>query len=372
MMLTHRPTDFTIDADFPGGNIIIDSVDGDTVRLRQDRRTTTEWWFYWHFRVRNAAGRTIRFEFTDGDVFTAAGPCYSADGHAWQWLGREVVVNNGFSFSFPAGQSEGHFSLGIPYVERDLKTFLATRPAIQRETLCRTEQGRDATLLRLASAMRRRVVFLSARTHSCEAVASYALEGMLDFWLSDRSADGTYLREQVDWVVAPLVDPDGVEAGDQGKLRAPHDHNRDYSDQPLYAISRAIQDELQRHAGRLAMGLDLHCPWIRGHRNEDVYLVGPPPPREAAALRYAAILDQTHQGEIPCPAEKLLPFGVEWNTVPATSLANCVARVPGVELGVSIEIPYALASGVTMTVPRARALGADMARAIARFLSRVV
>jgi hypothetical protein len=51
-----------IRSDFPGGNIIVDAVDGSTVRLRQDWSTSAEWWFYWCFRVEDAAGKAVRFD----------------------------------------------------------------------------------------------------------------------------------------------------------------------------------------------------------------------------------------------------------------------------------------------------------------------
>ena len=51
-----------IDADHEGGNVIVERIDGDTVRLRQDLRDTQGWWFYWSFRVRGAAGRKVTFE----------------------------------------------------------------------------------------------------------------------------------------------------------------------------------------------------------------------------------------------------------------------------------------------------------------------
>lgn len=46
-----------IEADFPGGNILFDRIDGDDVYLRQDPRDTPDFWFYWYFRVRQAASR---------------------------------------------------------------------------------------------------------------------------------------------------------------------------------------------------------------------------------------------------------------------------------------------------------------------------
>ena len=45
-----------IDADFPGGNILVERVDGNTAYIRQDLRDTTGHWFCWYFRVTGAAG----------------------------------------------------------------------------------------------------------------------------------------------------------------------------------------------------------------------------------------------------------------------------------------------------------------------------
>ena len=68
-----------IDAAFPGGNILVDRIEGDAVHLRQDLRDTAGDWFYWAFRVRGAAGRTLAFTFVT-DKFAARGPAISDDG----------------------------------------------------------------------------------------------------------------------------------------------------------------------------------------------------------------------------------------------------------------------------------------------------
>ena len=39
-----------VDANFPGGNILVEAMRGDTVWLRQDLRTNIDDWFYWNFR----------------------------------------------------------------------------------------------------------------------------------------------------------------------------------------------------------------------------------------------------------------------------------------------------------------------------------
>ena len=53
-----------VDANLPAGNVVVEGISGDTVRLRQDLRDTAGEWFYWAFRVTGAAGRTLTFDFT--------------------------------------------------------------------------------------------------------------------------------------------------------------------------------------------------------------------------------------------------------------------------------------------------------------------
>ena len=76
-----------ITASYPGGNIRVLSVEGDTVKLAPDLRTTTEDWFYWSFRVDGAAGRTITFDFCGHEYVSYWGPAVSHDNRNWKWLG---------------------------------------------------------------------------------------------------------------------------------------------------------------------------------------------------------------------------------------------------------------------------------------------
>ena len=72
-----------------------------------------------------------------------------------------------------------------------------------------------------------RYLVLTARHHACESMASHVLEGILSGVLADDDC-GRRWREGWQVVAAPFMDKDGVEDGDQGKNRRPHDHNRDY------------------------------------------------------------------------------------------------------------------------------------------------
>ena len=371
---------FTVDAAFPGGNILLDQIEGEVVSVRQDLRDTRGDWFYWHFRVRGAAGRTLTFNFTKGNVIGVRGPAVSPDGGTtWSWLGAAACQGASFRYAFPAGADDVRFGFAIPYLESHLRAFLARHaadPALKAETLCTSRKGRDVELLRAGrlDGEPDHRVFLTARHHCCESLASYAMEGLLDFVLADADA-GAWLRRHVEILAVPFVDKDGVEDGDQGKNRKPHDHNRDYV-QALYPEVKAIRARVPAWSGgKLRVALDLHCPWIRGEHNEVIYFVGgPEAENEARVATLAAILESVRKGPLVYRAGDNLPFGTSWNTgTKEPSLLSCkgwTVGLPGLRVASTIEIPYANAGGGEVNAGTARAFGADLARALRAFLGR--
>ncbi len=231
-----------VDANFAGGNIIVDRVAGDTVHLHQDLRDTGTWWFYWNFRVRNAADRNIRFQFAGQSPIGVLGPAVSQDrGQSWTWLGSKAVKGNAFEFKFSADNDEVRFAFAMPYQRHDLNRFIASHAEAVRNgrllanTLCRSRGHRDVPLLRLQARTNcaRHRVLITARHHACESMASFVLEGLLDAWLAAPNSANNPMND-VEVVVVPLVDYDGVQDGDQGKNRKPRDHNRDYDGDGIY------------------------------------------------------------------------------------------------------------------------------------------
>ncbi|HPO37541.1 MAG TPA: hypothetical protein PL176_06010, partial [Kiritimatiellia bacterium] len=73
----HADARLVIDKNLPAGNIMLESMEGDTVYLQNELRDTAGWWFYWAFRACGAAGRTLTFRFTNGDPVCTRGPCVS-------------------------------------------------------------------------------------------------------------------------------------------------------------------------------------------------------------------------------------------------------------------------------------------------------
>ncbi|HSI83598.1 MAG TPA: M14 family zinc carboxypeptidase [Candidatus Methylacidiphilales bacterium] len=397
-----------IDSAFPGGNIIVESIQDGVVILRQDLRDTQGDWFYWYFAVRGAEpGSTWRFQFSASPAMGVRGPGVSRDkGKTWRWLGADSLQGNGFSYTFPADYSpsvqsedEVRFSFGMPYLLADWDRFIDRLEEQQkhqdparftRHVLCRTRQNREVPYIRLnpsapdestkqgsPSSSRKRVL-LTARHHSCEMMANYVLEGLIEEILrqhGDPAESGNPLRS-TEFLIIPFVDMDGVENGDQGKWRAPHDHNRDYDGGSLYAEVVAMKQLVPEWQGSGSLVcLDIHCPYIGGENNESIYLVGSGVPAIAREQeRFSALLETYSHSGLPCFRDSFLPFGQSWNTaenyIAGKSFIHWIVEQPGVELAATIEIPYATAHGAEVNAKTARDFGHDLARAIKHYLSR--
>ncbi len=369
-----------IDCAFPGGNIIVDRQAGDTVFLRQDLRDTEGDWFYWCFRVRGAAGRRLSFYFTAGDVIGVRGPAVSRDGgETWAWLGRDCVIETAFTHTFGEGDADVRFCFGMPYQEPRLERVLAGvagRPDLRRDLLCRTTKGRVIERLHVGCLERvpAHRVLVTCRHHCCEMMASYAAEGLLEAVLTGDECGLRWLRENVELLLIPFVDKDGVEDGDQGKNRRPHDHNRDYGSECVHAAPRALREFVPAWSdGRLRAAFDLHCPWIRGHWNEVIYHVGSPEPRLwEEQNRFASVQEATQREYLRVRAADNLPFGQDWNVgqlgIDQQTFAGWAGTLPGIRLATTIELPYANAGGFEVNQTTAKRFGYDLARALAAYL----
>jgi len=208
-------------------------------------------------------------------------------------------------------------------------------------------------------------------------MASFVLEGLVRGVLADEDdAARRWLRENVEFLVVPFADKDGVEDGDQGKARAPHDSYMDYSEKSIYPVPAALRERVPRWAGgKLCVVLDLHCPSIRGGRNETVFMAGVPGEGAWRNLqRFSGILESLPLKGLPYHAKDNLPWGQEWNTSAKLGVGKSfplwAGELPGVELVATMEIAYANASGTAVTPDTARAFGRDLARAIAQYLRR--
>lgn len=364
-----------IDDALPGGNIIVQSQSGHEATLAPDLRDTSTKWFYWKFRARFAEPGRYGFRFAPWPAMGARGPAVSADrGRTWQWLGSDTVdfATESFTYDCPAADQERWFCVCIPYLQTDWERFTTAIPAAAARPaeLCRSRQNRSVECLSIGDPAAPRRLFLASRHHAQESMATYALEGFLRevFDHPDAFADLFILA-------VPFMDKDGVENGDQGKNRRPHDHARDYGPEPIYPEVKAAMEQINRH--RFDLLLDLHCPWLRGGpTNETVYFVGTCPPAAQQGLeQFSRLLAEEAPPDAPhFPADNL-PFGTGWNTAANYSQGmalafwanNCCEWRPQ---GISVEIPFASLRELTFQPANAVNLGRAFARAARRFLQQ--
>lgn len=364
-----------VQTDHAGGNGVIEAMEPGLIRLRPDLRDTRPDWFYWNIRVTGAEGTTVRFQ-CPADVFGPLGPAISRDdGMTWNWLGREAVRENGFAVDFASNEKGVRLAFCIPHTGADLERFLHERRdqgGLRVETLCRSRGGRPVPRLRVGAVdgEPRHRVLLVARHHACESMASFTLEGVIDEILGE-SPEGRWLRSEVEFLIVPFMDRDGVEAGDQGKLRQPHDHWEDYAPPGIYPETRALREYVPGWAGdRLRLALDVHCP---SRLDQELYFAATGKGEVHQKLaRLAVDLEQLPGREVPFQKDSTLAFGKGWNTPayygPRVCFMNWAEGLAGSPAAGTLEVPYARTGETVMTPDVARRLGADLARAIQRFL----
>ncbi len=372
-MAAAEPT-VKIHADFPGGNATVGAVEPGMARVAPDLRTTKTPWFYWDFAAESSGPGEVTFVLPAGKVGTR-GPAISEDGGAtWRWLGADAVryappkaadapQEDRFSYTFSAAGQEVRFAVGFPYVQADLDAFLkaqAGNPNLKTSVLATTLGGRPVELLQIGNpGPGITPVLAAARSHACEALASYVLEGFLEEAMS-ATPIGEEFRKKYVLFAAPILDKDGVQNGDQGKNRDPHDHNRDYGPTNLYPEIKALQELGAREKVKIA--IDFHCPALRGDIHEAFHWLGLKIPHISTNAN--ELSDWVGQ-ERPGMANKPLNFLSEPKSPPQIEnipFSWYFAAQNDPLLAITLESPYAQLESTDM----ARAYGRAVLRGLVR------
>jgi hypothetical protein len=357
-----------ITANHAGGNIKVISIQNDYISLEQDLRDTPKW-FYWNFAA-VASGRTVRFEFVNDKVVGPWGPAISVDGATWKWLGpSSEITRASFPYTFPTERKKIYFSFAIPYQLHHFEQFYArhsTRENVVREVLTLSEQLRPVPLLRLGNPHADRHIIFTARHHACESTASYLVEGLLDYLL--RFSPSTLLERYLIHYI-PFVDIDGVENGDQGKNRIPHDHNRDYRSDPLYRSTAALMDYVRPL--NIEAAIDFHCPFKWGKRHDHPHFVKQLSPVKERIESLSRLLERFSGERADSDAIRYssgsdLEMNKEWNTPDSPSCSHYF-RQTGVPLACTFEFPYFGLDQVYQAENMKR-FGEDFARALEIYL----
>ncbi len=368
-----------IRSDFPGGNVLIKKNEGNEVHLAPDLRGGPAW-FYWNFEAEVSEAGTVRFKFPSPTV-GVRGPAISHDeGKSWKWLGAEHVQYappvgddkkvprfDVFAFAFTAAKQKVRFAVAIPYLHRDLETFLTrhkANPHLTRSVLTQSRLGqRPVDLVQIGKPGPGVESFLiTARHHACESMASYVLEGMMQEALSDSPLGIEFRKKYVAYIV-PIVDRDGVEAGDQGKNRLPKDYNRDYGADSIYPEIKAIQE--LGVLKKVHYSLDIHCPYLKGDIHEAFYWVGLGLPHIKDNLReWNAWIKEEKPGVVMTPLDLLSDPKKAKGGDPRINSHHFALR-PGCVFAATLEVPYTQPN-LALDADMARAYGVGMLRAWTR------
>lgn len=375
VMAARKPA-LRVDDCLPAGNIIVERISSDTVYVKPDLRDTKGKWFYWAMRVRGAQGRTLVFQF-NGKWVGARGPLITTDkGKSYRYGGGKAAKS--FKYTFGPDEKEVWFYECYPYLPADWNAFLSGLDKKMYTTgiLCRSLGGKKvprATFGRLDGQAKHQVV-ITARHHCSESVASFVMEGIAQACCA-QDETGRWLRENVELNFVPFVDYDGVIRGDQGKNRAPHDHNRDYSEF-LYNETKAVA-ALYAEKRPVAV-IDLHNPYISGKGNEAVEcpMLNPEIVQDLASEeRFTALMEQYAEG-LPYKGEDNVQFGTSWNKNKNYSAGlSCrnwaMLNLQGLHLCRCFEIPFANACGTEVNPESARAFGRSIAKTLVEWFPTI-
>ena len=156
----------------------------------------------------------------------------------------------------------------------------------------------------------------------------------------------------------PMVDKDGVQKGDQGKNRNPHDHNRDYIDQPIFPEIAAIKKLGDETAIRIAV--DFHCPTLWMDYHQVIYFVGPrdtPSSNLKNVTQFAGLV----KTEFPTTAPRGCLVMLKNERTPG-HFSDHFSRRDHAIMATTLEFPYA-SPGKTMTPSACVGYGSLLLRA---------
>ncbi len=344
-----------VHTNFTGGNIVVEATEGEEIRVKCDLRTTTTDWFYWAFCVEGAQGKTLRFSF-DVDRIGYYGPAVSHDLRAWRWLNPDGVDDHlSFTYRFAEDETKVYFAHNMLYHPDRFLEFAEKKNLAVKE-FCVSEKGRSVPFIEFGAG--EKLVLLTARHHACEAPGNYVLEGVLDYLTT---ADITGYQ----FLCVPFVDYDGVVDGDQGKNRAPYDHNRDYTDAPIYSTVRALKNIVDNKP--VVFAGDFHAPWHYGGDHDFVFIVRNNPDKVDLYEKFGTIIEKNLT---PDSLKYDRKNDKAWQHETHRQFAGYTDKNPACVASFSLETTYFGEKDNIFTQEKAVAFGRVFAKSMLEFLGK--
>lgn len=246
LAVASAPAQISFNTSFPSGNgTNFTAVDATTYSFEivPDTNSTDRQWFY--FEINGAAGQTINFRLLNTNQTNVTGhwstarPVASSDGGlTWSHVeGTTSVSSNTYFFSHEVATDSDRIAFHFPYTSAMAYAKIDEwddHPDVSRNTLGNSIQGRPIEFLRITDAPEgdysgRIGVWIIGRQHSAEVTASFTVEGLMDYLLSDED-DARAIRSSAVVNIVPMVNPDGVDLGNYRDNAAGINLNRVWND----------------------------------------------------------------------------------------------------------------------------------------------
>lgn len=255
-----------IDAAYEGGNIEIVKVDGDVVELAIRPDAGGRWYQWFDFRVSGAAGRdlVLRIVNAGGSAYPDGWPGYAARVSATEddddWLLAETTYEGGvLEIRHTPRADRVRFAYFAPYDlarHRALLDRAAAAPGVVVQTLGRTFDDRPLESITLGEGPIQ--LWIVARQHSGETMASWWMEGAIDRLLTPNDPITAALRSRASLHLVPIVNLDGAARGHLRGSASGLDLNRQWHEpDPAQAPEIAAILSAMDQTG-VALSLDVH------------------------------------------------------------------------------------------------------------------
>lgn len=264
-----------IHTQFDSGNIEVVHADDPTalqVRIRPDPPTTTPdgivrfaQWF--HFRVDGVRGVPLTIRLLDADkaAYPDGWPGYRAvvSTDRQTWTRADTTYEDGvLTIRHTPDAGVCWFAYFAPYdLTRvaDVTARAAAHPEVAVQPLGTTLDGRSLDRLVVGDPSRDvPVLWIIARQHPGESMASWWMEGFLDRLLDDGDRLSLALRDQATLHVVPHMNPDGSFRGHLRTNAAGANLNREWAEPTLDGSPEVLHTRDAMDATGVQLCLDVH------------------------------------------------------------------------------------------------------------------
>jgi murein tripeptide amidase MpaA len=228
-----------ISSNFESGNIeVVECVDKKNVRLRIRKDTHSDYFQWFYFRVSGAKEQTCKFVIEN--AHEASYPEGWEEYHAVaskdmkEWY-RVPTFYDGKALTIehtPESDSQ-YYAYFQPYFYHQQQALVQKaieNPNVKLEVLGRTHEGRDIDMLQIGEpGPNKKNVWILARQHPGESMASFFVEGVMEKLLNQQDISIRGLLEKVVFYVVPNMNIDGSIAGNLRANAAGMNLNREWA-----------------------------------------------------------------------------------------------------------------------------------------------